>query len=201
MEEGRMAWLYDALFGPILHRVQRKVVEMVKKHGCRNILDMGCGTGMQCSLLRKNGLDVAGIDINPYMLFRARKKGLECIRGDIAHLSFPSSTFDCALLSFVFHLNDMASIRKIADEARRVVREGGGIIIADYGAPRGRKGRMLSRFVKMVERMAAEEHHRNYKRYEGRGYMEGIIEEFNLPVVERAAFYHGNIEVVMLRNV
>ena len=60
---------------------------------------------------------------------------------------------------------------------------------------------MLSLFVKMVEKMAAGEHYRNYKRYEGRGYMDGIMKEFNLPVVERAAFYHGNVEVVMLKNI
>jgi len=200
MKEGRFAFLYDLFFQPLLGRVQRKIAEMATLYNCINIVDMGCGTGMQCLLLGRKGIHAVGIDRNPSMLAQAKKKGVVCLLGDITRLPFPPSIFDCAIISFVSHMSDDDAMNRIVSEARRVVKKGGGMIIADYGEPMGKKGRILSFFVKKIERMAGGEHYASYKNYEKSRYMEGLIKKFGMPVRERASFYHGNVEVVMFEN-
>ena len=68
MAEGKFAMLYDLMFALILRRMEKKIVDIAFRHKCEKIVDMGCGTGLQLSLLNKNGFDAIGIDISPAMV-------------------------------------------------------------------------------------------------------------------------------------
>lgn len=49
-----------------------------------NILEVGCGTGMICAVIKNNSkAKVTGIDINPYAAACTRDNGVEAIRGDL----------------------------------------------------------------------------------------------------------------------
>ncbi len=58
----------------------------VESFGGGSVLDAGCGTGRVAIELRRRGLDVVGVDLDPGMLEAARRKapGLPWIEGDLA---------------------------------------------------------------------------------------------------------------------
>jgi len=192
-EEGRFALLYDIIFGRLLAGVQQKISGMVMKNGCKRIADMGCGTGAQLALLKR--LDAIGIDRSPLMLKAAKKKGVECIMGDISSTPFPSSYFDCLIYSFVLHPNTEAKIKEIIEEGKRILKENGCFVIADYGIA---KKKRIVIAIRLIERMATKEHYKNYMDYMKRGAINGVIEETRMSIDERHSFYNNGIEVICL---
>ena len=52
----------------------RFIVELLKKHNAKNVLDVGCGTGTHISFLEKAGFKCTGIDLNQEMLDIAKEK-------------------------------------------------------------------------------------------------------------------------------
>jgi phenylalanyl-tRNA synthetase alpha subunit len=128
VEEGRFAGLYDASFGLLLRRIHRRVAKIAGRHGCGQVIDLGCGTGAQCIILHDNKFDVAGMDMSSKMLEVARKKSspdIKYIRGDIERTGFEDGSFDCAIISFVIHMNNEKSEEKIIQEARTAFLEMG----------------------------------------------------------------------------
>ncbi len=203
MEEGRFAGLYDASFGLLLRRIHRRIAKIAGRHGCRQVIDLGCGTGAQCIVLHNNKFDVTGVDMSPKMLEVARKKSspeIDYIRGDIEKTGFEDGSFDCAIISFVIHMNSTENERTILDEAKRIVREGGIIVITDYGMPSTFKGRVAELLVKIIENLAIGEHKKNYRRYMENGAMDFIIKENDISVVERHGFYSGVIETIVAKK-
>ncbi len=190
MAEGRFAVLYDIMFGSILRRIERKIVDIAFKYKCEKIADMGCGTGLQLSLLSRNGFDAIGIDISPAMVKYAKRKGLQCMVGDISSTPFPSHHFDCLIYSFVFHLNKQEKIKEILYEGKRILKKGGALIVTDYG----RKGIVT----KMIERLAPEEHYLNYLDYIKRGAISSIIKISEMKLTESHGFYNGAVKTITL---
>lgn len=47
------------------------------------VLDLGCGRGEFMELLKENGIEAEGVDINGQMIDICRDKGLNCTKGDI----------------------------------------------------------------------------------------------------------------------
>ena len=202
MTEGRFASYYDMAFEPFLKRIQRRILHVVKKYGCKNVVDTGCGTGMQTNLLYKNGIETMGVDKSDAMLKVAMKKEKEIpyLIADITSLPLANDSFHCAILSFIFHLSSYEKIEKIMEETKRVVEEGGILIITDYGFPAGLKGKIFSVVINTIENLAEKEHRKNYHKYMERGAISVLIKEFALPVLEKHSFYGGNIQTVVLKN-
>jgi ubiquinone/menaquinone biosynthesis C-methylase UbiE len=100
----------------------------VVKEGMR-ILDAGCGPGITCEILARQGASVHGIDVTPAMieLSRERCRGLsvELTLADLEEkLSFlADSSFDKVVCSLV--LDYVASLPPIFQEFYRVTRPGG----------------------------------------------------------------------------
>lgn len=203
MEEGRFAGLYDSSFGLLLRRIHMSVARIAGRHKCRNIVDLGCGTGAQCITLHGKGFDVTGVDMSPKMLEVASKKSspeIKYIRGGIEKTGFEDGSFDCAVISFVIHMNDAKNKKEIIREAKRIVRDGGIMVITDYGIPSTFKGKIAGLMVKIIENLAIEEHKKNYRRYMERGALNFLIEENNLSVAERHGFYSGAIETIVVKK-
>ncbi len=53
------------------------------KKGGRVVLDLGCGRGEFLELLKQNGLEAEGVDLNGLNVEACRDKGLDCRRGDL----------------------------------------------------------------------------------------------------------------------
>lgn len=194
-EEGKFAGLYDLFFGILLRKIQKNILDIVFRYKCFKIVDFGCGTGMQLSLLNKNGFDAIGIDISPLMIKAAKRKNINCILGDISNTPFPSSYFDCLNISFVLHPNNFENRNKILEEMKRIIKKDGLLILTDYCIPRKK---FASFIIKIIEGFATKEHTSNYYDYMKRGAINGIIKKLNLKVEEMHEFYNGAVKTIVL---
>ncbi|HUS24977.1 MAG TPA: methyltransferase domain-containing protein [Candidatus Binatia bacterium] len=105
-------------------------------------LDLACGTGT-LAILAAGAVPEAGmhgIDGDPQMLARARRKAqsagvaIEWREGLSTALPWPDGTFDRVLSSLFFHHLDRESKRASFTEVVRVLRPGGELHVADWGA-------------------------------------------------------------------
>ncbi len=102
-----------------------------------SIIEVGAGTGRYSVALAKEGYDVTAIELakSNFEFLRQNSKGLENItsyRGDALDLSrFRDNTFDLTLvLGPLYHLYDEKDQQKALDEAIRVTKNGGSIMVA-----------------------------------------------------------------------
>jgi ubiquinone/menaquinone biosynthesis C-methylase UbiE len=72
------------------------------KKGSR-VLDLGCGTGFSTMVLKEEGYEVIGCDVNENMLKHAREKGLKVVKCDMKRLPFKTEEFN--------HLISISSIQ------------------------------------------------------------------------------------------
>jgi len=105
-------------------------------------LDAGCGTGNYTYLLAGLGLRVTGLDVSAGMLSRARSKcagtkapGRDCpefVAGDFHALPFAAGIFDLVLSVTALEFSPQPGL--VLQEARRVTRPGGRVVLAVLAA-------------------------------------------------------------------
>jgi SAM-dependent methyltransferase len=97
-------------------------------------LDVGCGEGRFCRLLRARGIPVVGIDPTERLLEEARKRDPagDYRRARAEDLPFPDRSFDL-VVSYVT-LVDIADFRAAIREMARVSRPGGTLLIANLNS-------------------------------------------------------------------
>lgn len=103
------------------------------------VLDLGCGSGtLAIALAAAPGAHtVTGIDGDPEILDLARAKSgaepVEWVEGHANELPFPDASFDRVVTSLLLHHLERPVKRAALKEARRVVRPGGRLHVADFG--------------------------------------------------------------------
>lgn len=103
----------------------------------KDVLEVGCGTGLVLSRIARFARSARGIDLSPKMLELARARQLDVQVGDATALPFPDATFDVACTFKV-----LAHIREVDTalaEMARVVRPGGHVI-AEFYNPQSLRG-------------------------------------------------------------
>jgi len=112
-------------------RQKQLIKETIGKNGKdKKILDIGCGTGAFAPLFDKD--NYLGVDILPEYIEHAKKncKGNFQVM-DATRLKFPNGHFDRVLIMAVLHhLND-EDANKVIEEARRVLKPDGRILIME----------------------------------------------------------------------
>ncbi|MDI6751649.1 MAG: ubiquinone/menaquinone biosynthesis methyltransferase [bacterium] len=129
---------YDRMNGIISlgqHKKWRR--KAIKKAGFGKggrVLDVGCGTGDFCIELERAGLKVFGIDSVSDMLKIAKSKiNCQLSMADAHHLPFSDNFFDGITIGFALrHLE----IPVFFDEARRVLKPKGKIVILEVSSPK-----------------------------------------------------------------
>lgn len=130
-QEEELEW-HDRVADKGLHKEEQRLVD---RHFSRKgkVLVIGCGGGRETLALCDQGFEVAGIDIQPQMIERARKnaeerkKAVTFLSMDACRLDFTGESFDYVLMfgsiltNIPFRKNRLASLR----EVRRILKPGG----------------------------------------------------------------------------
>lgn len=138
-----------AFYDPVLSIVLREAtwkpafVEQIAPRAGERILDVGCGTGTLAVLIKTAapGAEVVGLDPDPVMLDRARRKAEEAglritfEQGYADELAAPASRYDKLVSSLMFHHLDAHAKRRALQGARAWLKPGGELHIADFGRP------------------------------------------------------------------
>ncbi len=101
--------------------------------GHKNVLDVGCGTGLMSAKLAASGRQVLGLDISIEMVERAERRNdpkITFIHGDAEKLPSDNHSFDAVVNLISFHHYPNPS-RAVA-EFRRVLRPGGRLVLVAF---------------------------------------------------------------------
>ena len=113
-------------------------VDLVERYGGeRDILEVGCGTGLLLERIARFARSARGVDLSPGMLARARERGLDVSEASATDLPFEAASFDVACSFKV--LAHVERIERALSEMARVVRPGG-IVIAEFYNPFSLRG-------------------------------------------------------------
>jgi SAM-dependent methyltransferase len=100
----------------------------------RKALDVGCGEGRFCRMLRHNGISSTGIDPTPALIAtaRARDPGGIYIKAEAERLPFRDEAFD--LVISYLSLIDIPDAQAAIQEMVRVLQPGGALLIANLNS-------------------------------------------------------------------
>jgi ubiquinone/menaquinone biosynthesis C-methylase UbiE len=105
--------------------------------GTRDVLEVGCGTGLVLERIAAFARTAKGIDLSPGMLELARARGLDVLEGSATSLPFDDETFDVTCsFKVLAHIPD---IETALGEMARVTRRGG-TVIAEFYNPNSLRG-------------------------------------------------------------
>jgi ubiquinone/menaquinone biosynthesis C-methylase UbiE len=100
--------------------------------GGREVLEVGCGTGLILRGLDGRAKRLVGVDISPGMLAEARRRGFDVFEGRAEKLPFTDESFDLAYSFKV--LAHVPEIELALREMARVLRPGGHLVAEFYNA-------------------------------------------------------------------
>lgn len=96
----------------------------------REVLEVGCGTGLLLHEVNRRARRAVGVDLSPGMLEGARRRGLDVHEGSATALPFADGSFDVAYsFKVLAHVPDLG---KAFAEMARVVRPGGHVVAELY---------------------------------------------------------------------
>ena len=176
-EYKRFAWLYDFILHAAIHKVRKKIAEIIDQKKPASIIDICCGTGNQLKYLHKKGYrNITGVDISISMLKQAEKSSIKgkCENQDAAALNFNKNTFDAGIIGFALHEKPINTAKEIIEEAKRVLQPNGLLIILDYNQER-KASWYIQAIIHIVERFAGKEHYKNYKQYQKAGGLDMLM--------------------------
>ena len=153
------------LYDPIVRlstperRFKDQLLELANLQPGERALDLGCGTGTLAieACRRQPGAAIHGLDADPRMLERARRKAAEAgvelglRRGLATELPYANRSFDVVLSSLLFHHLDRGAKEAAAREIARVLAPGGRFLIADWGPAAGPLMRALFLTIQLVD--------------------------------------------------
>lgn len=103
----------------------------------RDVLEVGCGTGLVLLRLREFARRAEGVDLSPGMLEKARARGLDVKLGSATALPFADDQFDVTCSFKV--LAHVREIEQALAEMARVTRPGG-MVLAEFYNPFSLRG-------------------------------------------------------------
>lgn len=127
--------VYHRLSGALMQKARRRSVELLALQPGERLLLPGIGTGLDIPNIPVE-VRISGTDTSPEMLSIAREKaceGAELALIDAQDLRYPDSYFDAIVHNLI--LSVAPDGKKVCEEAWRVLRPGGRLVIFDKFLP------------------------------------------------------------------
>ena len=141
----RLTPLFDAVAAVAVRdrALKRRVLAHAAIARGEEVLDVGCGTGTLAVVAARAapGVRVTGLDADPAILARARKRAagarleIGFDEGRSNALPYADASFDLVLSTLLFHHLPDDQKRETANELVRVLRPGGRLVVGDLGRP------------------------------------------------------------------
>jgi len=136
----RIASFYD-LFGILMaSKARQRAIDLAEIQSGERILEVALGTGLSfVEILRRNPHgQVEGIDVSMRMLEKTKKRvartgsrNYTLLLCDGRHLPFEDGTFDIVMNQYLLDILPVEDFLPILSEFKRVLKEGGRIILAN----------------------------------------------------------------------
>jgi len=197
---------YDPLFEGILGSLRATASRVAPPAEGMKVMDIGCGTGAQLAIYQKGGCQVYGIDLSQSMLRVARSKlGNQAALsfGDALRIPYPERTFDLVISSLFLHQLNPSLRRDMLNEAARVLRFEGYLMLIDFHAQdkRTRSGNLTYAFISIIEFFAGWEHFRNSRDFLAQGGIPPLAADLGLKNRKSIVVGNGNLGVYLLRRI
>lgn len=196
---------YDRIFGGMNAGLRGIALKMFPPHDGMEVLDVGCGTGIQLAAYQQAGCRVTGVDASPAMLEVARRrlgKSASLTVGDAARMPYPDRVFDLVLAATVLH--EMSPVVRTAalTEMKRVLRPGARILLVDFeaGPARPVRGWITRGIIAASEVAAGRRHHRNYRDFMAQGGLPPLLDAQRLAVDQHRIVSGGAIGLYLLHS-
>lgn len=137
----RQVWLERSSLGTLL--------DLIAARPEHNLLDIGTGTAeLLASLSRRSGRPrkATGVDPCRNMLHQAPPlpAGWQLLEASGERLPFPDASFDVVTASYLLHVLDPDTRRRVIDEAARVLKPGGSLATITIAPPLSTPTRLLT---------------------------------------------------------
>ncbi len=162
-----IAKIYDPVLYLVLKPIRIAVMKLLLEYKEKSILDLCCGTGNQLKLLSRNGFkDLHCLDISNPMLEIARKNDyrIKIYNEDATKTNFENESFDIVIISFALHEKDRNTQKSFINEAHRLIKKDGFILVVDYDFD-NKTPKLVKIGISIIERIAGKEHYNNFKGY------------------------------------
>lgn len=198
---GRLARLQDVVLEPLNAPLRDIAVRLVAPRAGLRVLDVGCGTGTQLQRYVDAGCEVAGVDASPAMLDRARARlgeDADLRLADAEHLPFEDRSFDIVTATLVLHELTPEARSRVAREMRRVLRDGGRVVVVDFhvGPLRPPKGWAMRAFSVLAEFVAR--HLDRSRAFLAEGGVPGLAERLDMNLERTKVVAGGNMAVYLM---
>ncbi|MDV6348692.1 class I SAM-dependent methyltransferase [Nitrosomonas sp. Is35] len=148
-----MRWLFPE------SGIKAALIAQAKVQSGQTVLDMGCGTGTLTLLIKQTepGAVVHALDMDLQALNIAREKiekaeqNITLQQGSATCLPYPDESFDRVFASLMLHHLTREDKQQALREAFRVLKPGGELHVADFGAPHDAGMWLISWFVRWFE--------------------------------------------------
>jgi len=187
----------------MIHPLRPKVIELCRQLGVRDVLDIACGTGAQCRMLSRAGMQATGLDLAEAMIDAARRLGDPNTRytlGSAYELPFEESSFDACLLLLALHEHQESERGVMLEQAVRVLRPNGHLILADFSEPTHPTVHVPWQVIRFIEHTAGDEHHAGFLDFVARGCLNGLMERHALTATREARSHFGTIQIAVAQR-
>ena len=190
----KFAPFYDAI-DVVAGRFRKAISKYLADYN--TVLDIACGTGSQAVDLSKHSGNIVGVDLSEDMLAKARKKArgmnnVQFMRADATSLPFRNHHFEASIISFSLHDMPYDIAMAVLQEAKRVTKAGGVIVIADYGQS---CNPLVKRACMRICGLWETQHFTRFMQKS----IEDYTEPLGLNVEERHNYYLGAATIIVVR--
>lgn len=193
--------LYDWALEPPLGNIKKRVAHCISRLNLYPVLDICCGTGVQCHRIEKNGESVYGLDLDRGMVHYAASKypQIPFLCADAAKIPVKDSSLGGVILSYALHDKFPEKRSIILREVRRILNPRGKIVFVDFEVPWNRRSRIAGAYIYWIERIAGKDHFENGRQFLLKGGLRSFIREHGLEEIERHDVELAHSGVVVAR--